>query len=525
MSTNELEQIPRSHGRGYLILCLVLLPLVILFAFARPWGQTADFWETAAAVRAVAQDVTNPDNPMLALPGETSPRFTPFTLLWGVVMKSGLGLFTVMALAGIANFALFVTGLFRFVRGEFHSHTLPIYVLVVMLLVWGSGYGQANAYQLRVFLEQLPYVGFFTYGVCFHALAFLRRFLSVRRRKDFVGYAGLMAIAFVTHPVTAAFGFTAAAAMLIAERNWRQFVLMQGVPFISLVAALLWPYFDYWTVLTRGSSESWFEAPLFANQAQALGPALLGVPIAVYFALKRRHLQIVYGLLLCAIIYLLSFGLQVLIGSRFLLYGTIFLHLAIAVYLYEHALHRRRRLEAWVHGHGYLLIIVFVIAAPSLWYRAHEMNKHFQKVYDPPLRFHAYDSPVRGSFFLKDQLAASDIVMVDDTVGWVLPAISGAKIVAPQKGNPLISADIALRRKTTNGFFGDSLSTWQRAAIIRHYKVTHILTDDRWAGQWHATFVRDLEIMSSLQARHGALALYKVRELRDPLTIGAQGLN
>src|SRR5512143_879317 len=115
MSENTLEFLvaPRVE-RNYVILCLILLPLAVFFAFVRPWGQTADLWETAAAVRAVSQDLAHPYNPMLDLPGSTSPRFTPYTLFWGAVMRgTGWSIFMVMALAAITNFLLFVTGLFR----------------------------------------------------------------------------------------------------------------------------------------------------------------------------------------------------------------------------------------------------------------------------------------------------------------------------------------------------------------------------------------------------------------------------
>ena len=497
-----------------MILCLVLLPLAVLFVLVRPWGLTADFWETAAAVRAVSLNFLNPDNPLLALPGETSPRFTPFTLFWGGVMKSGLGIFAVMAFAGIGNYLLFVTGLYRFVRGEFRSLTLPVYVLIVMLVVWGTGYGQANAYQLRIFLEQLPYVGLFTYGVSFHALAFLRRYLIGKRWQDLSGYAVLMIVAFITHPITAAFGFTAALAMLFVERNWQQFVLMQAVPLIAVAAALAWPYFDYWTVLTRGSSEAWFDAPLFRNQVEALGPALLGLPIAGYFAYKRRHLTVVYGLVFCLAVYAVSFAASILIGSRFLLYATIFLHLAIALYLYEHALHRRRTLEAWLHGHGYLILIIFMLFGPSLYYRMHEMAKHVRRMYAPPLQFHVYESPVRGYFFLGDQVNDEHVVIAEDTTGWVVPAITGAKLVSQQKGDPLITAEIMLRRQLTNAFFTQPISSRERVAIIRAYDVTHVLIDEEKAGRWDKSFLSDLSSLSSPQARDGSIALYRI-ELPD----------
>lgn len=493
-----------------MIVCLVLVPLVIFFAFARPWGQAADLWETAAAVRAVAQDFSHPDNPLLDLPGTTSPRFTPFTLFWGAVMKLGFDIFTMMAIAGIANFVLFVTGLFRFVSRISRSAILPAYMLPVMLIVWGTGYGQANAYQLRMFLETLPYVGMFTYGVCFHALAYLQKFFDFGNVRDAVLYGLLMCVAFVTHPITGAFGFVAALAMLIAARDWPRLVLMQAVPLAAIGAAIAWPYFDYWKVLTRGTGEAWFIAPMYRHQVEALGSALIGFPIAAYFAMKKRHLLIVYGLAMCLLIYVVSYFLQVLIGSRFLLYTTIFLHLAIATYLYEHSLHQRRSLNSWLSGHGYLMIIAFIVFVPGLWYRTHEVAMHLRRAYDPPLKFHAYRSPIQPFFFLSNHLDNTDIVMADDTTGWVIPAITGAKIVAQQKGDPLITAEINVRRQSARSFLYRPISTRERVAIVRRYRVTHILLDDGNVHRPDESLRRDLALIAAPIVKNGKIALYRI---------------
>ncbi|MBU1936469.1 hypothetical protein KKG05_03655, partial [bacterium] len=137
--------------RTYLILCLILLPVALFFSFCKPWTVTGDIWETAAAIRAVSDNVLSPSNPLLELPGNTSPRFTPFTVFWGIMMKlTGLGLFTIIGIAGVVNYVLFVTGLDCFTRKQFRDNTLPTYVLLTMLIVWGKGFSEVNAYQFTL---------------------------------------------------------------------------------------------------------------------------------------------------------------------------------------------------------------------------------------------------------------------------------------------------------------------------------------------------------------------------------------
>jgi len=501
------------NNRTYLIVCLILLPLAAFFSFCRPWTVSADVWETAATIRAVSDDILHPTNPLLDLPGETSPRFTPYTVFWGAMMRrTGMGLFTVVGIAGIANWLLFVTGLGRFVRRQFRSHTLPAYVLVTMLVVWGTGYAEANGYQLALFLHALPLVAIFAYGICFHALASLRAYLDSRQWPELLLYALLSIITFVTHPITAAFGFVAAVAMLLAEADFKRAILFQAVPLLALGAALLWPYFDYLLVLTKGSTEAWYECYLFSGQFKALGAAIVGIPVTLYYGLKKRHLFIVYGLAFCLLIYLMSWAVRIQIGSRFILFAAIFLHLAIASYLHEHNILRWRNLTPSLKSRGFAVVLVLILLIPALWYRAREMKWMIVHVYDPPFRLHTYDSPARPFFFLSDHLGPSDVVMADDTTGWAIPAITGAKLAAQLKGNPLISAEVSRRRDDARAFLMEELSLEERHRLLRKYHVTHILLDRSQSHKWDPSLIRDMPSLGRQEAGQGVIVLYRLRD-------------
>jgi hypothetical protein len=150
-----------------------------------------------------------------------------------------------------------------------------------MLLVWGKGYAQATAYQLEFLLVSLSYMGIFAFAVCLHALAGLRAYLDGEGRGALAAYGAIMVVVFICHPITAVFGFATAAAMLAEARAWKRGALLQAVPLLALGGALAWPWFDYWAVLTKGSSEAWFQMPLFENRAIALGPLMLAVPLVL----------------------------------------------------------------------------------------------------------------------------------------------------------------------------------------------------------------------------------------------------
>ncbi len=100
--------------------------------------------------------------------------------------------------------------------------------------------------------------------------------------------------------------------------------------------------------------------------------------------------------------------------------------------------------------------------------------------------------------------------MADDTTGFVVPAITGAKIVSQQKGDPLITAEITLRRQAEDAFFSDSLTTAQRVALIRRYHVTHVLVDEDRGQTRDERFRQSLSEMARPEARQGAIVLYRV---------------
>ncbi len=488
--------------RAYLLACLALTLLVALFNFSRPYSLFADTWEYAATVRAVAENFFHPLNPLLALPGHTSPRFTPYTLLWGAVMKaSGLPVFTVMGIAAIANFLLLAGGLYRFVLIQFRREALPIYALLTMLWVWGAGYAQANAYQLEQLLVTLSYVGLFTFAICFHALTSLRRFCDKGRPWDLAAYAILSVLAFVTHPITALFGFASALAMLLAEGRIGRAMLLQVVPVLALGAALAWPYFNYWDVLTKGSSESWFQSPLFSDRWRAVGMSVIGYPLILYYAMRRRHLFLLYGLLLCAFVYVLSRFADVLIGGRFLFFLMVFLHLAIAVYLEEQGLLSWKAMGDSLRGNGLAVVLIFLLIVPAGLSRARGLKVQLGRVLDPP---------ARSYFFLADHLGSTDIVMAEPDDGQILPAITGARVVAQAKGDPLITAEIERRKTDAHRFFAGEASLEERRDLLRRYHATHVLIGPAYSGAPRSSLIADMDRLGRPEAQAGAIVLYRL---------------
>lgn len=489
--------------------CLALLPLVCLFAFTRPFALDADIWEYAATVRELSARLLHPQNPLLALPGNTSPRFTPYTIVWGLFMRAtGLAVFPVMGIAALANFLLLVTGIRRFASRRFGSPALPLTLLATMLLVWGQGYAQATAYHLEFLLVSLSYMGIFAFAICLHALAGLAAWLDGEGPGALARYGAVMVIAFICHPITALFGFTAAAAMLVAAREWKRGALLQAVPLMALGAALAWPYFDYWTVLTKGATETWFRMPLFENRALALGPLLLAVPLVFLQGFARKRWFVLLGALFCFGIYLVSCLRDIRIGGRFLIFTAFFVHLAIALTLVDAGVFRR---ETWTSGGrrcamaGGLILFLFV---PALPWRALGLRRQIDRVILPP---------AGALWTLQGDLHGGDVVMTDPATGYVIPAITGARVVAQAKGDPLIQPEIERRRADAWKFFREPMAAGARREMLRGYGVTHVLIDRRQVPELDPSLARTLPAIAEEVTTRDGVTLYRLKSLHARL--------
>lgn len=499
-------------ARSYWVFCLIFLPIAVFSAFNVSWTQTADIWETTAAVRAAAQDLLNPANPMLALPGDTSPRFTPYTILLGAILRvTQLDLFTIMGWAGVLNYLLFVIGLAFWLMRQFKEPRLPLFVLITMLVVWRIGYVYAQAYHLGFFLVSLSYVGTFTYGVSFFALGLLKKYLDDGSRSALAGYTLLSILVFVTHPLTSTFEFVTALAMLLAAGNLRRTILLQIVPVLSLAVALLWPYFDYWTVLFKGSTDRWYPAALFAQQVKRMGTLILGIVIVGYFAYHKKYRVVVLATTFCLVIYTLSGAVRNLTGMRMLLYGSIFLHMAIALFLLEHWPHWWKRISFREPRSLVKLAVVLIIFVPTLPFRAGDIKfvatDIAHSTFGTP---HPVTTEERFSF-LNRWLNTSSIVMAEEDTAWPVPALTGAKVVCQQKGDPLIPQEILQRKADGNGFFRANHSLTKRGELLARYHASHILIDMFWQKRWDSSLLEHIAQLSTPEDSCGTVFLYRVR--------------
>jgi len=493
----------------------VAILIATVYMIVPPWGEQADIWETSAAIQAISDSPFAPRNPLLDLPGETSPRFTPYTLIAGVVDRVfDLELFTTVGLFGVLSLVLFVTGIARVIRTLTPDPRAILWCIPVMLLGWGHGYGEANSYHFEFFFATLPYVGALTYGICFHGLAELDRYLTKQSRGGLIAYIVLAVLAFLTHPITALLLFVAAFSWAIVRANWKAAILLQLVPLLALGAAYLWPYFDYPTLLFRGSTEAWYKVRLFDDQLTKVGPGLLGIPVAIYFAMRRRYPELVVALGCSIAIYAASWLLDIQIGSRFIFYGTLFAHLCLGLFFFESGVFRRGFLSRPLLQTGVILFLILAVLGVGSYYRARKLVTQWTPAVE---HYHVTNGDLLEPWddirFTREYLDEQSVVMVEDTVGWRIPAVSGARLVAQAKGDPLIAEEVVTRRADANRFFNGPLESVARWELLQKYHCTHILLDERHAMRFDQSLRSDLDVMAGLAYARPPYRLYRVKKV------------
>lgn len=492
------------------VVWLALLPVAIAYTLPFPWAGD-DVFEMVATIRAVAEHPFDPQNPMLDLPGETSPRFTPYTLFWGFLTRLfRANALVIIQITAIANFLLFATGLTRFVSVLFADRRVATLLIPIMLVCWGSGYPMANGYHWWLFFFGLPYVCIFAYGVGFHALAEFATYLKSERLRKLVVYALLAGIVLLSHPVTGLFVFITAGLMALFETSFKRALLLQAVPVAAFAVAFAWPYFDYGKTLFSGATEPWYTPVMFEHQLGALGVALVGLPLAVWYAKRRLHMFAVAWLTLFIALYLLCWALSIYIGERFLFFAVLVMHLFIALYALETIDEVRLAGLRITRITGFRIALLLVILLAGARFRGWEIKTTAKLGLELAGVLPKSETRRERYTFLQDHLEHGDIVIAEGETGWAIPGMTGARLVFHQHGNPLLFEELEVRHNATTSYLKDALSLEERDAIRRRYNATHVLLDYQQPATFSPTLPATLETIGQRVAEQDSLALFRI---------------
>jgi len=249
----------------------------------------------------------------------------------------------VMALAGIVNVGVFLCGL-AFLASRFGpvGVTAPCFLLV-MLFMWGTGYGWSNEYYLSILPGVGPFPSTLAWGVSFFAFGLLHTWARRGGAARLGGATLLGTAAAAIHPLTALMFTLSFPALWVwfGRVPWRKRWAVLVYPCAALALALVASHVSVIGQVravfggsglslggtARGRS---FLSPL--TLLLALGPAPAGALLLPWVPRRWRR-PLAAGMVIYAAIYLGGSLLGVPLAHRVLFFLVFQFHLAIALSL------------------------------------------------------------------------------------------------------------------------------------------------------------------------------------------------
>jgi hypothetical protein len=454
----------RRDRLRFLAVALGALGLCALYAWRGYFSS--DFWEHAAVVRELSVRTLAPRHPLLAVDAPHAYA-SPYLLVVGLAGRvTGAAPTTALAIAGLVNMVLLVLALRRFLARLPHGDAAAPYALLFIIFLWGKDVWMWSGFlHIGMLGYNAPYPSTFAAAAMFLCLSILMDALESGRTGLFAAISLLVAVCMLTHPPTALVLFAGLAALFfarVARRFWITAGLLFGAVFAGVALALTWPYFPVLKLFADQPPEfhSW-SAVFYHGVVGQIWPAILALPALLWRLRGDRRDPLVLLVALLTVIYAIG-GITGRYGlGRTIAYIVVFIQiaLAIAAVVWESRLPKGR---SWQVPAG------SVVAALALF--AH--NK-------PPLpRIIRVDRQVwPEAKAILAPVRPGDVVLADSRTSYLVPALSGGRVVAWRHPVYWIP-DHAERRKVQDQFFGNATDQ-ERHAVIARYHVQWILLDRR----------------------------------------------
>jgi len=447
----------------FLAVAVGALGLCALYAWRGYFSS--DFWEHAAVVRELSLRPLAPRHPLLAVDAPHAYA-SPYHLAVGLAARvTGAAPTTALAIAGLVNMVLLVLALRRFLQRLPYGEAAAPYALLFIIFLWGKDVWMwSGFFHIGMLGYNASYPSTFAAAAMFLCLSVLMDALDSGRTGLFAAISLLVALCMLTHPPTALVLFAGLAALFFARarRFWATAGLLFGAVSAGVALALAWPYFPVLKLFADQPPEfhSW-SGVFYQGVVGQIWPAILALPVLVWRLRDNRRDPLVLLVALLAVIYAIG-GITGRYGlGRTIAYIVVFIQIALAFA----AVQWESQLPT---GRSWLVPAGSVVSALALF--AH--NK-------PPLpRIIRVDRQVwPEAKAILGPVRPGDVVLADSRTSYLVPALSGGRVVAWRHPVYWIP-DHAERRKAQDQFFGTATDQ-ERRAVIARYHVQWILLDRR----------------------------------------------
>jgi len=459
----------------------------------------SDGSEQGAAVRALADDMTDPGDPIV---NETVPssRYVPSTLLMALFVK----IFDVDTITALKIFTcifccFFLMCAYLFCRAYFDDPRIPPLCIAALLFLWGTGWMGSNAYMFSALAYNAYFSSVVAFGLSMLALCLQINFLTTNSWKQFAAGTATGALAFVNHPLTGSFFLIGSFLIFIEYNGMTLKAVMRFILFAvpSLVFMACWPYYDFFSSFRRVASGgmshnidftmTW--TYLHSQPLIRLGPALAGIPLLVVLARQRRYLFLTGGFVVFITIYVAGYFAHFSLSERFIFFVAFVLQLTCALFI-------RRWFDSPYTWHILAARIMALLIGVGAACQAGLVYKEFIR---PAWRFTdaslvpQYESPNRIQREWRMYFKRGDVVLSDIWSSFPIPVYTGARVVAAWQTSPH-AASTAERLRDVALFYNQNADDETRIHILKKYGVSHILIHYAIGGKDLEPSVRRLNV-------------------------------
>jgi len=328
----------RTTGYLFAVIVAVYIPFALLDYAHFPFSDGA---EHGAAIRALAHNTLHPGDPMFKSPDSNSPRYVPSILLMALVMKLlNMDVIAILKLFLVIYFILFLVSAALFSREYFNDPGQATWSIAFLLFFWGLGWRDANAYMFSAILSTAHYPSVVAFSGSLLALYFQLRFLRSNRGRFLFGTIAAGALSFANHPVTGSFFLVCSALLYLEQEGLNRRTMFYYISALAAALCLtaLWPYYNFWDAFKRVAAGemrntmdySLTRQYLYSTPLLRAGPALIGIPIVIFYFTQRRYLLLWGGCAVFGCIYLAGYFVTISLTERFIFFTICLLQLAVS---------------------------------------------------------------------------------------------------------------------------------------------------------------------------------------------------
>ncbi len=509
----------------YLGLALGLLLWVSADAFGLrliTFSPGADYWEHTAVLHALLENPWHPEHPLI-VSDAGSPRFGPHFLLIALAGRAlTWGPLDAMGLAAVLNTALLLTGIWWFFRCYFRDPRASLYGLVVFFCSWFDAPHFSNVFKLKVFFSVAGYPSSAALAFTLLGLGLVTQIL--RRELMHPLWLALSALVwgyvYVTHPLTATMGLSAAVLLALTEPGvaLKRRLAVAGSVVVGLLLTLLWPYYPALGMVVGGTVERVKDdAPddlggahrfyTSADLTDILGFCWLAFPLLPYLWVRRQLVFAVLGALLMLGVFVGNILVPLPLGHRYVLLSVFFLQLVLVkllLLLTPRRGERRWAERAVLRWGAAVLVAAFLLYA--LGVNVSLAHEHLRRAETQARGAERESVTVRYARRVGELAGPNAVILSSALASWPLPTF-GPKVVTPHHTNPLIT-DSAERRRSAIRFMAQGTSSTERRLILKRYGVTHVVTPPRVSSSVLDFLERE---GSKRQGLAGGFALYALK--------------